>query len=137
MYVGFCLGSISPQPFPSCNQPLNEIVQVNKRENVDFTSTVYEGNDLNSKYWDAEFLLVHTKGSTTICQIEGLGRCVSEIYPHFNMTVVKIIEKVSGLGWKRVFRFQLTIIQADYNDFGMYHKGTSIRQPPFFRYLQA
>ena len=91
--------------------------------NVNFTSTVYEENDLNSKFWDAEFSLVRAKGGDVICQFGREGECVNEIYPHFNMTVVRIIKKLpglQGLRWKRVFHFQLTIIQADDNEFGMF-----------------
>ena len=112
--LALCWGSTSPRPFPACNQPLNEIVQVRRGENAKFSSLFYEGNDLTSKYWHANFSLIHPKGNYTICRSNGQGTCMSEIDPHFHITVFK------SVSWNVSYRFQLTIIKTNHNDSGIY-----------------
>ena len=117
-WVGFCLGSNSPQPFPPCNQPLNEIIRVNMADNVDFSSSFYE-DYYHSTYWSAQFAFIHKKGVKIICRSETTASCSSEIDPHFRITVIKGIKRFAQ--WKKTYRFHITISKTDYSDNGVYY----------------
>ena len=114
--VGFSLGSISPQAFFLCNQTLDDTVRVDRGEDVNVSVTVY--GDFHSLP-SLSFALIHETQSVQICNIKWSGKCVSIIDPHFHITLFKSITGIKT-GWIKIFRFQLTINQVDYNDTGIY-----------------
>ena len=64
------------------------------------------------------------------------GSCMSEIDPHFHITatVFKRVTELLGIsGWKRTYRFQITIHKTDYDDSGIYFMQSNIPFCTIFR----
>ena len=114
--VGFSLGSISPQAFFLCNQTLDDTVRVDRGEDINVSVTVY-GKFISLS--NVNFALIHENQSVQLCKIIQQGKCVSTIDPHFHVTLFKKFTQIKT-GWIKIFRFQLTIYQVDYNDTGIY-----------------
>ena len=99
-----------------CNQTLDETVRVDRGEDINVSVTVY------GKYFslsNVNFSLIHENQSVHICKIQVRGKCISVIDPHFHITLFKNYTKIKT-GWIKIFSFQLTINQVDYNDIGIY-----------------
>ena len=118
-WVGFCLGSNSPQPFPPCDQPRNEIVRVNRGQSVNLNIIDFQEFNSAHTYWYAEFVVEHERKIDNICQDPSLFWHPCERNPHFNFIVITSTNQLQRR-YSRNFRFKIIISQADYGDSGIY-----------------
>ena len=126
LYIRFCVG-ISSYWFPPCNQPLSETIRVNIGENATLSVTLVERySDGHGRHVNEYFTWINGRGAA-ICRSVN-GRCKSDSNRSFQMKVTQQI--LQGYLYSYLdYTFEMTIVQSDFSDNGVYTLQSSHENP--------
>ena len=125
-FIEFCAGNMPQSPFPSCNQPFHETVQVNRGLNATWRLRLFIRN--YNFHWRATFTWVNDKGDE-LCSLSRGESCYG-IDSKFYMAVSGDRTQSSiWLGYVNYIDLELAILKSGYSDEGIFTLHSSANNP--------